>query len=113
MTRSWWGWGEVERAVTAEEAAVLVARAAALLPDHDFTPHDPPDPASLDLPAPRVAVPPRLRAIASTEATDRLAHARGKAFRDVVRNLEGDVGPLPDVVLRPRDDDEVVAVLDW
>ena len=49
MTRSWWGWGEVEHAVTPEEAGSLVARASALLPDHDFTPHDPPEPASLDL----------------------------------------------------------------
>jgi len=113
MTRSWWGWGEIEQAVTAEEAGSLVARASALLPDHDFTPHDPPEPASLDLPAPRIDVPPRLRAIASTDATDRLSHARGKAFRDVVRNLQGDVGPLPDVVVRPRDDDEVAAVLEW
>ncbi|HEX5916798.1 MAG TPA: FAD-binding oxidoreductase [Nocardioides sp.] len=113
MTRSWWGWGEVEQAVTAEEAGSLVARASALLPDHDFTPHDPPEPRSLELPAPRIAVPPRLQAIASTGATDRLSHARGKAFRDVVRNLEGDVGPLPDVVVRPRDDDEVTAVLEW
>jgi alkyldihydroxyacetonephosphate synthase len=113
MTRSWWGWGEVERAVTAEEAGTLVDRASALLPDHDFTPHDPPEPASLDLPAPRIDVPPRLRAIASTDATDRLSHARGKAFRDVVRNLQGDVGPLPDVVVRPRDDDEVAAILEW
>src|SRR5690349_6489372 len=113
MTRSWWGWGEVGQAVTGEEAASLVARAAALLPDHDFTPHDPPDPASLDLPAPRIAVPRALEAIASVDDTDRLSHARGKAYRDVVRNLEGVVGPLPDVVLRPRDDDEVAAVLEW
>src|SRR5690349_13818001 len=113
MTRSWWGWGEVGQAVTGEEAASLVARAAALLPDHDFTPHDPPDPASLDLPAPRIAVPRALEPIASVDDTDRLSHARGKAYRDVVRNLHGDVGPLPDVVVRPRDDDEVAAVLAW
>lgn len=42
MTRSWWGWGDVEEALTAEETAALVARTAAFLPAHDFTDHTPP-----------------------------------------------------------------------
>jgi alkyldihydroxyacetonephosphate synthase len=113
MTRSWWGWGEVGKAVRGAEADDLVRRASALLPDHDFTTHEPPDPASLDVPPSRVVLPPSLAALGSTEATDRLSHARGKAYRDVVRNLQGEVGPLPDVVVRPRDEQDVVDVLDW
>ncbi len=111
--RSWWGWGNVEDAVTGAEAEELVARVASLLPDHDFTVHEPPEVADLDLPAPRVGVPDSLAPIASHDVADRAAHAHGKAYRDVVRNLEGDVRHAPDVVLRPRREQDVVNALDW
>jgi alkyldihydroxyacetonephosphate synthase len=112
-TRSWWGWGATSEAVTDEEAADLVARAALLAPDHDFTDHPPPDPRRLDVPAPRVRPPAGLAALASDDPVDRLGHGRGKAFRDVVRNLRGEVGNVPDLVLRPRTEQDVVDVLDW
>ncbi|MCU0263128.1 MAG: FAD-binding oxidoreductase [Candidatus Nanopelagicales bacterium] len=111
--RSWWGWGNVEDAVTGAEAEALVARVASFLPNHDFTLHEPPDAAGLDLPAPRVDVPDPLAAIASHDVADRAAHAHGKAYRDVVRNLEGDVRHAPDVILRPRHEQDVVDALDW
>jgi alkyldihydroxyacetonephosphate synthase len=47
----------------------------------------------------------------STEAHDRVVHARGKSLRDLVRHRAGDIGRLPDVVVRPGDEDAVVAVL--
>jgi alkyldihydroxyacetonephosphate synthase len=111
--RSWWGWGEVAGALDAAETEALVARVAALLPEHDFTDHPPPDPADLALAAPRVAPPGPLAELASSTPVDRLGHARGKAFRDVVRNLHGDVGHVPDLVLRPRDERDVIDILDW
>ncbi|MFD5825241.1 FAD-binding oxidoreductase [Lentzea sp. NPDC060358] len=109
-TRSWWGWGTVEDAVTPEERRALVDRVRAVLPDADLTLHEPPDPSSLDLPASRVVPPGDLW---SADPVDRLAHARGQAYRDVTRNLAGDVGPLPDAVARPRTEQDVVDVLDW
>ncbi|MCG8922064.1 FAD-binding oxidoreductase [Lentzea sp. CC55] len=109
-TRSWWGWGTVEDAVTPEERRVLTERVRAVLPDADLTFHAPPDPASLDLPAPRFPVP---GGICSADPVDRLSHARGQAYRDVARNLAGDVGTLPDAVARPRTEQDVVDVLDW
>ncbi|WP_181312945.1 FAD-binding oxidoreductase [Nocardioides campestrisoli] len=113
MTRSWWGWGNVEDAVVGAEADELVGRVAALLPEHDFTPHDPPAVADLDLKAPQVEVPASLAEIASADPEDRAAHTHGKAYRDVVRNLQGDLAHPPDLVLRPRSEQEVVDVLDW
>jgi alkyldihydroxyacetonephosphate synthase len=106
--RSWWGWGEVEQAVTGAERDALARRVAALLPDADLTDHAPPD--AVQLPEPRVAAP---FAWASTDTMDRAAHAHGKALRDVVRNLHGDFPHAPDAVLRPASETEVAAVLDW
>jgi alkyldihydroxyacetonephosphate synthase len=47
----------------------------------------------------------------STDRLDRVVHARGKSLRDLVRHRRGDLGRLPDVVVRPADEDEVAAVL--
>jgi alkyldihydroxyacetonephosphate synthase len=47
----------------------------------------------------------------SVDDLDRLVHARGKSLRDLVRHRRGDVGRLPDLVVRPGDEDETVAVL--
>jgi alkyldihydroxyacetonephosphate synthase len=47
----------------------------------------------------------------STDALDRVIHARGKSLRDLVRHRGGDVGRLPDVVVRPADEEQVAAVL--
>lgn len=111
--RAWWGWGVDSEALTDEEVAALLSRVAAMLPGHDLTDHAPQDPGSLDVAAPRVEPPAALASAFSTDVEDRLSHARGKAFRDVVRNLHGDVTHVPDAVVRPRDEAQVVDALDW
>ncbi len=113
MTRSWWGWGNVEDAVVGPERAVLTQRVAALLPDADLTVHEPPALASLEVPAARVQAPAALAALASQDLADRVAHGRGQAFRDVVRNLLGRVGDVPDLVLRPESEQDVLDIIEW
>ncbi|QYG95594.1 FAD-binding oxidoreductase [Iamia sp. SCSIO 61187] len=80
-----------------------------------FTPEDhaPPAVADLDLRAPRIAPPDALAAICSTDRRERAAHTHGQAYRDVARNLLGRLAEPPDVVARPRTEDDVVALLDW
>jgi alkyldihydroxyacetonephosphate synthase len=51
--------------------------------------------------------------LCSADPTDRAAHTHGKAFRDVVRNLHGRLDDPPDLVVRPRTEQDVVRVLDW
>lgn len=112
MTRSWWGWGNVEDAVRGAELDALLARARALAPG-ELTAHEPPGIGSLGLPAARVSPPAALAALCSADPADRAAHAHGKAFRDVVRNLRGDLRQVPDLVARPRDERDLVDLLDW
>jgi alkyldihydroxyacetonephosphate synthase len=47
----------------------------------------------------------------STDPLDRVVHARGKSLRDLIRHRGGDVGRVPDVVIRPGTEDEVAAVM--
>ena len=63
--------------------------------------------------APRITPPASLAALCSTDPADRAGHARGKAFRDVVRNLQGRLDRVPDLIVRPRREQDVVDVLDW
>ncbi|HVW27988.1 MAG TPA: FAD-binding oxidoreductase [Polyangiaceae bacterium] len=112
-TRSWWGWGTVEDAAGPEEREALAARVRALVPEAALELHAPPDPRSLGVGQPRVRPPASLALLASSDVVDRVAHARGKAYRDVVRNLMGDVAHVPDLVVRPETEQHVVDVLDW
>lgn len=112
-TRSWWGWGYVEDAAGPAEREQLAGRVRALMGNADLKLHQAPDAAALPVDAPRVRVPEALAELASVDVVDRLAHARGKAYRDVVRNLAGDVAHVPDVVVRPRSEADVIDVLDW
>jgi alkyldihydroxyacetonephosphate synthase len=113
QARSWWGWGTPADELSPTECDDLVARTAALLPGHDFTDHAPPDPATLGIAAARVHPPAALAGLCNDNPIDRLSHARGKAFRDVVRNLLGQLDYLPDLVARPRTEQDVVDLLDW
>ena len=72
----------------------------------------------LDVPASRL--PAELRAAleravsaahVSLDTLDRIVHARGKSLRDLVRQRRGELGRVPDVVVRPGSEDEVTAVL--
>ena len=106
-TRSWWGWGTTDRALPDDECVAL----AALLPGLPDRPRPVPRLEDVLLPAPRVEAPTSLPF--STAVEDRAAHTYGKAYRDVVRALSGDLSPAPDAVAFPRAEADVVAVLDW
>jgi alkyldihydroxyacetonephosphate synthase len=103
--RSWWGGGTTDRALSDEEC---VATAAGLpgLPERPR-----PVPAVPDLPAPRISVPGSLPV--TTTPAARASHAYGKAYRDVVRALSGDLRGAPDGVVFARTETEVEQVLDW
>ncbi|MEU0544030.1 FAD-binding oxidoreductase [Nocardia sp. NPDC005978] len=113
MTRSWWGWGNVEDAVTGAERAALTERVKAIAPDADLSVHEAPALSELKVPDSRIEAPKALSGLASQDLRDRVAHGHGQAFRDVVRALLGRVDNVPDLVVRPRTEQDVVDVLDW
>lgn len=103
--RSWWGWGYQDQVADPAEVA---NRVSAYLPlDGEITPIP-------DLPELR---PPRVKPPADDLWTDdswqRAAHTHGKAYRDVVRNLSGELANPPDLICFPRNEDDVIQVLAW
>jgi alkyldihydroxyacetonephosphate synthase len=110
--RSWWGWGWADEAVDGAGFTDLAARVAPFLPvDGDITPV--PDLAAVTLPPPRVRPPESLAHLCSSGTRERAGHTYGKAYRDVVRALRADLASAPDLVVRPGDETEVAAILDW
>ena len=107
--RSWWGWGSADRALSDDECVA----AAAGLPGLPDRPRPVPALVDLDLPAPRVAVPAAPDCTVSAAVPDRAAHAYGKAYRDVVRALCGDLRGAPDAVAFPRSEAAIVRLLEW
>ena len=65
----------------------------------------------VELAPPRLRAPDSLAEVLSDERHERLSHALGKAYRDVVRGFRGEFPNPPDLVAHPRDEPEVEAVL--
>ncbi|MCF6524814.1 FAD-binding oxidoreductase [Streptomyces sp. JJ36] len=113
--RSWWGWGHADRALPDAECVALAAQLPGFTERTD-APERPlpvPEPARLDLSPPRLAPPGALAHRVSTAPYDRAAHTYGKAYRDVVRALHGELAAAPDLVAYPQTESEVADLLDW
>jgi alkyldihydroxyacetonephosphate synthase len=115
----WWGWGDEGVAFSHEDKPGLRPFIKRHL-DVDLA-HDASPPVSFgDLRVRAPAIEPGLlaaferaagRTRVSTDALDRVVHARGKSLRDLVRHRRGDLGRLPDVVVWPDTEQAVEAIL--
>jgi alkyldihydroxyacetonephosphate synthase len=115
----WWGWGDEGVSFTHTDKPAL----APFIKLHlglDVEAETSRPVAVDDLRIPDSSLEPSLRSAlegavgserVSTDPLDRVVHARGKCLRDLVRHRRGELGRVPDVVVRPGDEDEVAAVL--
>ncbi|MQG10528.1 MAG: FAD-binding oxidoreductase, partial [SAR202 cluster bacterium] len=110
--RSFWAWGHESDEPTVEQmktAAVDIAERYNV----DLTPVGPPNPADLSLRKPRISPPSSLADICASDDHDRAVHTYGRSFRDRIRAFNLDFPNPPDVVARPRNEQEVEALLEW
>ena len=112
-TRKFWGWGYEGEGPNAEQqdriAQLLAARYEIAVP----TRQAPPRIEEIALPASRLAPPAALAELCDGAPLARAGHTYGKSFRDVVRGYARDFRNPPDLVARPRDEADVVRILDW
>jgi alkyldihydroxyacetonephosphate synthase len=111
--RKFWGWGYEGEGPTREQRDAIAATLASRFGAEKLTITEPPRLDEIELRPPRIAPPASLASICSTSLEDRAGHTYGKSFRDVVRAHRRDYSNPPDVVAFPRDERDVVAVLDW
>ena len=67
----------------------------------------------VELGAPRLKAPSGFGDLFSDGKYERVSHALGKAYRDVVRGFRGEFENPPDLVAFPRDESEIEVVLSW
>jgi alkyldihydroxyacetonephosphate synthase len=115
----WWGWGDDDIEFTHEDKPEL----GPFLQRHlelDVSRISSPRVAFDDLGIPDPGLPSALRSEleaaagaenVSVDALDRLVHGRGKCLRELVRQRRGELGRLPDVVVRPGDEAAVERLL--
>jgi alkyldihydroxyacetonephosphate synthase len=111
--RKHWGWGSESAQLT---RAQLTEAAPGIRDRLGFGGDDVEEPVALEaieLPKRRAEPPESLAEICRSDSYERVAHALGKAYRDVVRGFRGQIEFPPDVVAHPRDEREVEAVLAW
>jgi alkyldihydroxyacetonephosphate synthase len=111
--RKHWGWGYEDEQPSPQElrsaAAVIVER----LGFGSLDPELPVALSELSLPAPRLHPPNALAAICRSDDYERALHTYGRSYGDVVRGFRGSFDNPPDVVAHPRDEDDILALLDW
>jgi alkyldihydroxyacetonephosphate synthase len=112
--RSHWAWGyedELASGPGLRAIAELVAAATGFsLP---AVLEEPLPMERVRLPEPLVRVPAALAGICSQRRRDRAAHAHGMAYRDLIRAFRGQFEHVPDVVARPRDENDITELLGW
>jgi alkyldihydroxyacetonephosphate synthase len=109
--RNRWGWGFQDAAIGAAEAHAAAPGVVEMLGFGSTEVEEPA--AELALPAPRVAAPSALAAICSSDDRDRACHSLGKSYVDTIRGFRGRYEHAVDLVVRPRGEPDVEAVLEW
>ena len=111
--RKHWGWGWED---SQSSRADLEAAAPGIRERLGFGAESVEEPVPLEaieLPEPRLEPPSSLAEIVSADRHERVSHAYGRAYRDLVRAFRGQVANPPDLVARPRDEADVEALLGW
>ena len=113
--RRWkfWGWGLEGSGLTPAEERRLFGFYAQRLGFRDVERRAPPRADEIVLRAPRLRAPASLAGICAEEPYERLARSYGKSFPDAVRAFARDFNNPPDLVAKPRSEQDVVAVLAW
>jgi alkyldihydroxyacetonephosphate synthase len=108
-----WGWGYEDERPSAE---ALRATAATLATHLGFARGDVERAVELDalvLEPPRARPPASLAPVCEDDDHARASHALGKSYADVVSGFRGLFEHPPDFVARPREEDELEALLEW
>ena len=109
----YWGWGyEGEGLSTPDRDALLDSLATGYGVTGSGT-GTIPAPDGIALPPTRLAPPASLAPICTQEPYERVLHSFGQSQPDSIRIFARDFAHAPDVVAYPRDETDVVALLEW
>ena len=110
--RSHWAWGNAAREPTRAGLEALAPEVRRRLGFGGEEIEEPIARDRIELAPPRMKPPDSLDGIVSADPFERATHAVGRAYRDVVRAFRGRFDRTPDFVARPRDEEDLVRVLE-
>jgi alkyldihydroxyacetonephosphate synthase len=108
--RRFWGWGALQDTLLPMETEAV---AAAIALHGAESAGSPPEIDEFFLAEPRLKPPAALEPHFSTSAFDRLSHAGGKSYADLVRMWMRVAPIVPDFVAFPPNEQAVIDILDW
>jgi alkyldihydroxyacetonephosphate synthase len=108
-----WGWGYEDQQPSREQVEGIAKGLADHLGFEVDEIEEPVPLEAVELPESRITAPKELAEMFSADRDDRIAHALGKAYRDVVRGFRGEFPNPPDLVALPESPEDVDAVLNW
>jgi alkyldihydroxyacetonephosphate synthase len=108
-----WGWGFEDTLLTANEIALLEGNYAKHLAVSGFQATPAPKAEEISLRKPRLEIPTTLQNFCTTDHYERLLHSYGKSFFDSARAFAREFPNPPDVIALPRNEQDIVDVLDW
>jgi alkyldihydroxyacetonephosphate synthase len=115
----WWGWGPEGMEFTHADKPALAPFIEQVIGLKVGAPTAP-APRFDELTVPESRLPRGLRealeqavtpALLSVDPHDRVVHGRGKSLRDLILQRRGELGRVPDVVLRPADEEQICEIL--
>jgi alkyldihydroxyacetonephosphate synthase len=107
-----WGWGYEDQAASAQQMREAAEGIRARF-GFGGEVRKPVPLEQVELRTGRLKAPERFGDLFSSERYERVSHALGKAYRDVVRGFRGEFENPPDLVAFPRDESEIETVLSW
>jgi alkyldihydroxyacetonephosphate synthase len=111
--RKFWGWGWEDEGPTPDQQEKIAGLLAARFGVQEIAITSAPTIDEVALRRPRLSPPDTLSHLFSVAPFDRAGHTYGKSFRDVVRALDRNFSNPPDFVAFPRNEADVVSILDW
>ena len=111
--RKFWGWGQEDEGLSPAEVTELGRTFAARFGGDGIRVIDAPTVDELELAPARLSAPSSLADLVSDDPYQRAAHTYGKSIRDLIRALRRNFDNAPDVVAFPRDERDVLAILEW
>ncbi|MEM7510587.1 MAG: FAD-binding oxidoreductase [Bacteroidota bacterium] len=109
--RSYWGWGYADFVVPQKNLDHFTQMMKLFLQIEEFDPYNPKDVEDLSLRKPRFSLPTELSDISSSSNYDRASHAYGKAYRDVLRGVQGHFPNPPDYVAFPKTESDIIQLM--
>jgi alkyldihydroxyacetonephosphate synthase len=108
-----WGWGYTDETASDDERQRLREFYSRCFSVSRWNEISPPVAEEISLRSPRIKAPAALAGICSDDTEERLIHCYGKSYPDSVRAFARHFPEPPDLVARPRNEDDVVNVLDF